>query len=240
MAFDKTLRTQLAAQGGEDPRREKGRRRTHDPDSSKEAAERVDARSLVEQCYGLLRQAGRLGMTSSEMAEALGVGRDTISPRLPTLRDEYGVVNGGVKRDRQIVWTVSDTKPRMNRPTPPAEKTKGTGAVKFQGEVVGHVKKATLTLTKRELKHDLFLGDCDNIADALRSGRGSWCFDLGLMETLYERGVLFVEVPTTHGLRFRAKMETVLGPLGFDRTDTERPLACLNLKHWTELNDNDA
>jgi hypothetical protein len=233
--YGNTMRTRLAAEQQQTTTREAGRRRARstDPETSQDAAMAFDAESLVARCHTLLLEAGTLGMTSSEMAGAIGLSRDSISPRLPALREIHGVMDSGQKRNRQTVWIAGSS---VRRTIPPkVEKTREKGAVKLRGEVYGAVEKATLVVTKKDIKHDLFLGDCDNVADAMRSGRGSWCFDLGLMEALYAKGVHFVEVPTHQGPRFRAKLETLLGPLGFDRVAGDRPLVCLNLKHWTRI-----
>lgn len=239
MNYGNTLRTRMAAEGNapSPPARTAGRRRSTDPETSQDAAGRVDTETLIGGCISLLREAGTLGMTSSEMAAGMGVDRDSISPRLPALRDEYGVIDGGAKRKKQTVWVLPTLLTHRKAAPKPEEKARGKGAVRFQGTLLGFVKSATLVCEKRDLKHDLFLGDCDNVADAMRSGRGSWCFDLGLLEALHQKGVRFIEVPTQQNVRFRAKLETLLGPLGFDRTDQERPLVCLNLKNWTQLSD---
>lgn len=111
-----------------------------------------------------------------------------------------------------------------------------SGDVRFRGEVVGHVEpgSATFVATNKDLR-SLYLHGCKDVAEALRTGRGAWTFHLGLMEALRDKGVLFVEVPTNQGPRFRATLDLILGPSGFDIVKGADPLVCLELKHWVRL-----
>lgn len=217
MTYGKTLRTQIAA-------------RSTDPETSKEAAASLDTQSLVETCYDLLRSAGSRGMTASEMAARIGVDRDSVSPRLPRLKQEYGVHDSGERRAsqkgrKQTVWVVEGARRR--------KKMTGSKPVKFRGEVVGEVKRGVFYFPPRDAK-DVYLHGCKTIAEAL-DGRGAWVFDLKFIEGLLEAGVLTIEVPTRFNWRYRTKTELILGSQGFDITTGEHPQVALELKYWTRL-----
>lgn len=101
---------------------------------------------------------------------------------------------------------------------------------------IGRVKERLfLAFPRREDEH-LFRGGCDDVNEARENGKAAWGLDLAAMESLAaDYGVELVEIPSDRR-RYRAKMETVLGPKSFVMEfGMHRPQAMLNLEYWTEM-----
>lgn len=87
--------------------------RCHDPSTSREAALSVNALHLEGLVYEWLSSQGLRGGTSEEIGRALGLPRDTISPRIAPLRRKGLVYDSSSRRQghsgrKQIVWVAQD------------------------------------------------------------------------------------------------------------------------------------
>lgn len=87
--------------------------RSGDPDTSHEAAAALTQRTLSALqaiVAGCLRAAAPQGLTTTEISDLCQIPRDTLSPRMPALRDMGLVVDSGERRKplgmrrNQIVW----------------------------------------------------------------------------------------------------------------------------------------
>lgn len=87
--------------------------RSADPAESKEAAERMNrsgkSSTLSQAVFECLDLAGG-GMTSTEIALKLGVGRDSVSPRMRGLQESGLVRRSGERRNGQAVWVRGSAK----------------------------------------------------------------------------------------------------------------------------------
>lgn len=85
--------------------------RKDDPESSKEAAAVMNATALEDVAVEQMAKRGRL--TTIEMASAVGLPRDSISPRMKNLVRKGIAINTGEKRIvegsrvRCIVWALT-------------------------------------------------------------------------------------------------------------------------------------
>lgn len=83
------------------------RARSADPTTSKTAAASLNkdgkAKELAQRVLGVLRSRAH-GGTSGEIADTLGIGRDSVSPRMKKLEDANLVVRTTERRERQTVW----------------------------------------------------------------------------------------------------------------------------------------
>lgn len=77
------------------------RARRNDPQTSKDAAGRVDGVQLARRVLDALR-AGGAG-SSHEIADRLGMPRDSISPRMKPL-EIAGAVRRAGRRDGKTIW----------------------------------------------------------------------------------------------------------------------------------------
>ena len=77
-------------------KRERGAARNTDPDTSHEAADRVDGGRLQNLIYQLLRTT-TASMTTMEIAEALGIHPWSITPRMVQLERKKLVERDGTK-----------------------------------------------------------------------------------------------------------------------------------------------
>lgn len=59
--------------------------RTRDPDTSHEAAESIKATDMEATVLTALKECGERGATTHELGDKLGLGRDSVSPRMPPL-----------------------------------------------------------------------------------------------------------------------------------------------------------
>lgn len=203
-----------------------------------EAQTGAGVKTQRERILEYLRQQGREGATDEEIAGALDLSMNAVRPRRGKLVEDRLVQDSGQTRPTEAghpatVWVLFHL-PKRRVAGPRPEKTRDSGAVTLLGEHLGSVRKATFTTTKKDVKHDLYLHGLLSVAEALE-GRGAWVFDLEVMEALHRKGVTHVEVPTHQNMRFRVKLETLLGPHGFDITTGERPRVALELKHWTRI-----
>ena len=78
--------------------------RTSDPATSHEAAARVALSDLELLTLCVIREAGSKGMTTKEIAAAVSMPRDSISPRIAPLRARGKVEASGERRERATVW----------------------------------------------------------------------------------------------------------------------------------------
>jgi len=87
---------------------EQGRARHTDPDTSREAAESVDATRLQSLVLGALKSAGPSGLTTEELSERLNLSLVTVSPRLSPMEKKGLVARAGRRPNRSgrtaIVW----------------------------------------------------------------------------------------------------------------------------------------
>jgi DNA-binding MarR family transcriptional regulator len=87
-----------------------GRHRKHDPETAKTAARSIKPRLLESLVLGIMRsqQVGiPYGMTTSEIANATGLPRDSISPRMKPMEQRGLVVRTSERRDGRIVWRLA-------------------------------------------------------------------------------------------------------------------------------------
>jgi predicted ArsR family transcriptional regulator len=85
-----------------------GPARSSDPLTSVLAGQSVDVPAREMEVYAFLRGAGLYGATSSEIADALGLGRDSVSPRMKGLVKRGLVAPSGTRTNasgrKAIVW----------------------------------------------------------------------------------------------------------------------------------------
>lgn len=95
-----------------------------DPDTSHEAAQETDTNRLYTLILGLLNEHG--GLTTVEMADLAGVGRDSLSPRMRQMVSKNWVEDSGERRKvhtgrKCIVWQVkSPTSPLAEASSAPS------------------------------------------------------------------------------------------------------------------------
>tara|TARA_R110002020_G_C16230003_1_gene768265 strand:+ start:801 stop:1157 length:357 start_codon:yes stop_codon:yes gene_type:complete len=83
---------------GTDPR---NLSRTYDPRTSHEAAHSIDTTNLERLVYDTIRQAGRMGMISDEVRDALAhrnLSYSSVTARYSALKDKDLIVLSGEKR----------------------------------------------------------------------------------------------------------------------------------------------
>jgi predicted ArsR family transcriptional regulator len=96
------------------------RARNTDPETSHDAAEAVNLNRLQNAILGFLDGAGFRGATCGEMAQALGIPRDSLSPRMRTLEAYHLVIETAIRRKLpggrpQIVWLAIKNNPHFDR-----------------------------------------------------------------------------------------------------------------------------
>lgn len=83
--------------------------RTSDPATSVGAAEKMNrggtTKKLCEAVLAYLRSVSPVGATSSEIARHLGIGRDSVSPRMKGMESSGRIWRNGERRDGQAVWS---------------------------------------------------------------------------------------------------------------------------------------
>ena len=77
--------------------------RSADPETSKDAARRVDVTKREREALEGLRRLGGSG-TSTEIAEVMGADKWSISPRMKPLEDKGELRRTDERRNKQIVW----------------------------------------------------------------------------------------------------------------------------------------
>ena len=79
--------------------------RVGDPETSKEAAERVDSAGWERAIHDQVKAAGLRGATIKEVSAYFGPEHNiTVSPRFAPLRRRKQIFFCGLKRDRGMVW----------------------------------------------------------------------------------------------------------------------------------------
>lgn len=79
--------------------------RSSDPDTSKQAAQRVNSGSWESKVHRAIIAAGLYGATIAEVSEIYcNVSLVTISPRFAPLANKGLIFDSGWRRDRRIVW----------------------------------------------------------------------------------------------------------------------------------------
>jgi DNA-binding MarR family transcriptional regulator len=81
--------------------------RNTDPETSKEAANRVETSNVETLVLLAIQRTGKRGATTKELEKSLGVARVTISPRMKPLARKHLIRQTLEKRDGCFVW-VSD------------------------------------------------------------------------------------------------------------------------------------
>lgn len=81
--------------------------RKTDPETSKEAARRVDTSNVETLVLLAVQRTGKRGATTKELEKSLGVDRVTISPRMKPLARKHLIRQTLEKREGCFVW-VSD------------------------------------------------------------------------------------------------------------------------------------
>lgn len=88
--------------------RRRGKARSADPETSHLAAASLDAESLEARVTDVVRDAGLWGATTEEIADALAIPRDSVSPRMKALVRLGRVSEFGRRTNRSgrkaIVW----------------------------------------------------------------------------------------------------------------------------------------
>lgn len=85
--------------------------RQDNPDTSKEAAKKVESGELKKLVYDTLVEAGENGMTMGEVCEATGVPLNSLSPRSAPLEREGLIFYRGDRRDgSRVMRTVNHMK----------------------------------------------------------------------------------------------------------------------------------
>ena len=82
--------------------------RALDPETSRQAAQSVDVERLQSEILYFLAARNNLGATASELAQLIGVPRDSISPRLKPLESLGRIARSGTRKQlsgrSQTVW----------------------------------------------------------------------------------------------------------------------------------------
>jgi DNA-directed RNA polymerase specialized sigma24 family protein len=93
----------------------RGKARRTDPETSHAAAVQLDAEALEERVLDCVRGSGIWGLTTEEIADALGIPRDSVSPRMPSLVRRRKVKEFGRRPNRSgrsaIVWVAPKDTP---------------------------------------------------------------------------------------------------------------------------------
>lgn len=95
----------------------KAKARKADPGASRQAAKVLTGQAvagLAARVLDHLAAAGEDGATTAELAAALGVGRDSVSPRMAALEAAGDVERTPARRDGRTVWRRA-TGPRGGR-----------------------------------------------------------------------------------------------------------------------------
>lgn len=91
-----------------------GAARKSDPDTSREAADMLDASPLDLAVVAALRSFGPAGATAEQIAEQSGIDKQSVTPRLAPLAERKIVKDSGTRRRnrsgrRAIVWILNTT-----------------------------------------------------------------------------------------------------------------------------------